>query len=205
MMKKLTHLALVLAMLLMGIHAWASSMTAAKTGQLSRVIKAPGTYKSPGATCPISLTISNEGGFTKLQLQSKSHQHKVVNDVTGAAYFSDELLVYTTSPIYGSPGVFLYDCLSKSIRRVVGPKIFDEAYPQGSDYFELQGLEGHKIYFYYSPDVDQTNFDNFRTKEFLFEVLIDGSALKRVLTPSASSTREERDHRVRHHNLSPRN
>lgn len=182
-MKKLTQLVLILAMLLTGLHAWAMSATTVKTGQISRVIKAPGTYKSPGAKCPIILTISDTGGFTQLQLRSKSHQYKVVNDVTGATYFSDEFLVYTTSPIYGSPGVFIYDCASKSIRRVVGPKIFDKAYPQGSDYFELYGLEGRKIYFYYSPDVDQTDFDNFRTKEFLFEVLIDGSALKRVRTP----------------------
>lgn len=169
-------------MLLTGLHAWAMSATTVKTGQISRVIKAPGTYKSPGAKCPVILTISDSGGFTQLQLRSKSNQYKVVNDVTGATYFSDEFLVYTTSPIYGSPGVFIYDCASKSIRRVVGPKIFDKAYPQGSDYFELYGLEGRKIYFYYSPDVDQTDFDNFRTKEFLFEVLIDGSALKRVRT-----------------------
>lgn len=174
-MKKLTHLILSLAMPLIGMHACASEI-----GQISRVIKAPGTYKSTGAKCPISLTISEEGGFTQLQLRSKSHQNKVVNDVTGVAYFSDESLIYTVSPIYGRPGVFVYDCVSKSIRRVVGPKIFDKSYPQGSDYFELHGLEGRKIYFYYSPDVDQTDFDNFRTKEFLFEVLIDGSSLKKA-------------------------
>jgi hypothetical protein len=178
-MKKFPRLVSVLATLLMGFHTWASSATTVKTGQISRVIKTPGTYKSPGAKCPISLSVSDEGGFTQLQLRSKSHQHKVVNDVTGAAYFSDESLVYTASPIYGSPGVFVYDCASKSIIQVVKPKIFDKAYPQGSDYFELYGLEGRKIYFYYSPDVDQTDFDKFRTKEFLFEVLINGSSLKK--------------------------
>lgn len=181
-MKNCAQLVLILATLLMVLQAWASSEATVKAEQLSQVFKAPGTYKSPSANCPISLTISDKGGFTQLLLQSKSQDNKVVSDVTGVAYISNERLVYTTSPIYGTPGVFLYDCVSKKIRRIVGPKKTDKAYPQGSDYFELYGIEKKKIYFYYSPDVDQINFDNFRTKEFLFEVLANGSVLKKVLT-----------------------
>lgn len=182
-MKNRTQLALFLATLFMALQTWASSEATVKIEQLSQVFKALGTYKSPSAKCPISLTISDKGGFTQLQLQSKSQDKKVVNDVTGVAYISNERLVYTTSPIYGTPGVFIYDCVSKNIRRIVGPKKIDKAYPQGADYFELYGIEKNKIYFYYSSDVDQINFDSFRTREFLFEVLVNGSALKKVSTP----------------------
>lgn len=181
-MKNCAQLVLILSTLLMALRAWASSEATVKTEQLSQMFRAPGTYNSPNAQCPISLIISDKGGFTQLLLQSKSRDKRVVDDVTGVAYISNNRLVYTAGPIYGTPGVFIYDCVSKNIRRIVGPKKVDKAYPQGADYFELYDVE-NKIYFYYSPDVDQINFDNFRTKELLFEVRVNGSAFKKVSTP----------------------
>ena len=179
-MKNLVQLAMIFGTLFMFHQAWAAPAATIKTSQLSEVFKAPGSYSSPAAKCPISLTISDQGGFTQLVLRSRSGRNKTVSDVTGVIYISGDRLVYTTSPIYGMPGVFLYNCLSKNIKRIVGPKKIDKAYPRGSDYFELHDVEGQKIYFYYAPDVDQIDFSHFRTKEFLFEVLINGASFEKA-------------------------
>lgn len=182
-MKNCAQLGLLLLAFVMTLHAGNSSADKVETVQLSQVFKNLGAYNSPGGQCPIYLTTSEKGGFTQLQFQSKSSGKKLVNDVTGVAYISNEILVYTTSPIYGTPGIFIYDCLSENTKQIVGPTKIDKAYPQGSGYFELYGIKREKIYFYYSPDVDQIDFNSFRNGDFLFEVLVNGSAFKKVSTP----------------------
>ena len=138
-------------------------------------------YETQKGRCTISLEVSDMGGHTLLALPSKAHPKEVIKDVTGVAYRSNESLVFTVSPLYGRPGIYAYDCVSKQKKQIVKPRTVNNAYPDGADYFEFQGLRENKIYFYYAPDVDSTDFTRFRNKDYLYEVNIDGSGFKKSL------------------------
>ena len=124
--------------------------------------------------------VSAEGGFKQLLLESDLSKNEIVNDITSAIYFSNELLVFSTSPLYGNPGIFVYDCSLKNIKRIVAPQKLNKAYPQGADFFELKSIEDDTIYYYHTTDVDKTDFNILRTNKYLFQVFIDGSSLKKV-------------------------
>jgi hypothetical protein len=175
--QRLVMLNLATVLLILGLQLWPRSAAAETAIQLPTVINAPGAYRSANGQCPISVEASDMGGFLQLFLPPKSKQIRAIDDISGVAYVNERVLAYTVSPIYGKPGVYLYDCSSRVIKRIVKPTRIDTAYPDGKDYFELQGFEGNKIYFYYAPDVDVIDFKNFRTTDALYEVLIDGSAL----------------------------
>jgi len=163
----------------MNYTSWAFAVTNLPEEHQSRKIDLPGNYHSKRGKCPITIVVSAEGGFKQLLLEMDLSKNEIVNDVTSAAYFSDELLVSSTSPLYGNPGIFVYDCSLKNIKRIVAPQKLNKAYPQGADFFELKGIEGHTVYYYHATDVDKTNFNIFRTNKYLFQVFIDGSSLKK--------------------------
>jgi len=147
----------------------------------SGILHPSGVYESHKGNCMISLELSDKGGHAGLMLPSKAHQEQIINDVTAVAYLTNDSLVFTVSPIYGNPGVYIYDCVSKQMKRIVNPRTIDKTYPDGADYFELQELRGNKIYFYYAPDVESTDFARFRSMNFLYEVHIDGSGFRKAL------------------------
>jgi hypothetical protein len=130
-----------------------------------------GSLQSPNGRCKANLQVSVEGGFLVLSVTSPTARSAELSDVTGIAWIDREMLIYTVSPIYGKPGLFLLDCRSMQTKRVIGPRSIGVSYPDGADYFELTGISGSsgKIYFYYSPDVDRTDFRVFRiTKNLCF-------------------------------------
>jgi len=147
---------------------------------VSRVYNKPGVFSSPNRACEASLKISEMGGFLNLFIcrqSGKCVDPDVAKDVTGIAWLNGNNLVYTVSPIYGKPGIFLLTCASGKTKRIIGPKTINKAYPDGADYFELQGASSSdsKIYFYYAPDIDLVDFNKFRSREFLYEVRLDGA------------------------------
>ena len=146
----------------------------------SGILHPSGVYESHKGNCIISLEVSEYGGYTNLVLPSKAHQEQIINDVTAVAYLTNDSLVFTVSPIYGSPGIYIYDCVSKQEKRIVNPRTIDKAYPDGADYFELQELRENRIYFFYAPDVDSKDFARFRSMDFLYEVHKDGSGFRKV-------------------------
>lgn len=103
-----------------------------------------------------------------------------VKDVTGVAFAGDAKVVYTVSPVYGKPGVFLFDCASRRLVTLVRPRFFNHAYPDGTDYFELSKASGNDIYFYYAPDVDSADFAALRTEAHLYRVDLQGSDMRRI-------------------------
>lgn len=130
----------------------------------------PGSLQSPNGRCKAKLQTSAEGGFLLLSVTSPTERSAEVSDVTGIAWVSSEMLVYTVSPIYGKPGLFLLDCNSMQSKRVIGPRSIGAAYPDGADYFELTGISGSSgkmVFYYYGPDVDLTDFRVFRTTKNL--------------------------------------
>lgn len=106
-----------------------------------------------------------------------------VDDVTGVAFFGSANLVYSVSPVYGSPGVFRFNCKSGVISAIVRPRTFSQAYPKGADYFELKRIReaDNLIYFYYVPDVDGPGMERvLEGTEHLFEVLTDGREMRKA-------------------------
>lgn len=133
------------------------------------VIKGPGTFSfESGDNCAAILKKSEKGGFLKLLLDS-DHKHamQVADDVTAIVWISPKLLAYSTSPIYGKPGIFVVACSDSSVSKLVAPKTIDSSYPDGADYFEIQSADENQIKYYYGPDVDKIDFAQFRTDKNL--------------------------------------
>jgi hypothetical protein len=155
----------------------------------ARAVKAidrPGRYVSPDGTCQARLAVASMGGFLILTAGGPPRLRVRVEDVTGIAWIGQRTLVYTTSPIYGVPGVYVYECGSGKAERIVVPRTITKANPGGADFFELQRVSTGKpltIYFYYALDVDGVNFDSFRTPRFLYQVHLDGTGFRRAENP----------------------
>jgi hypothetical protein len=133
-------------------------------------LKEQGYYPSPGNSCTAALNVSAQGGF--LQLSVKNIPGKLIHtadDITGLLWIDDNTLVYSSSPIYGKPGIFEVKCDSKSLgsRILVDPKNINSAYPDGADYFELKEVKGQSLQFYYGTDVDSIDFNIFRSEKYL--------------------------------------
>lgn len=146
--------------------------------QIGEVVTAHGEYIQQIGDCRMTLKNSSMGGYSVLSVNHLGT--KEIDDVTGLDWVSPTLLVYTVSPIYGKPGVYVYDCVEHKSKRIVAPKNISTVYADGADYFELYQVDGSTIFFYYAPDVDLVNFSEFRTQSFLFRVNLDGSDFTKV-------------------------
>lgn len=152
----------------------------------NKVINQPGAYVSPDGACKARVTISSMGGAFILIAGRSAQVRMRAEDITGMAWVGGHTLVYTTSPIYGVPGVFVYKCDASKSKRIVAPQSISKAYPDGDDYFELEGVsmtEPITAFFYYAPQVDKVDFGNFRTPAFLYQVHLDGSDFRRAESP----------------------
>lgn len=145
--------------------------SATRNLRVGEVTNQQGEYQSPDGKCKALLKINSTGGYKVLSInlpsKDNSHDGIIANDITGMAWIRGDELVYTVSPIYGRPGIFLFNCSSMNAKQILGPKTINKAYPDGADYFELHSISNGKIYFYYAPDVDHVDMNKFRTKEFL--------------------------------------
>jgi hypothetical protein len=147
--------------------------------------KKPGTFPSKDAKCNAFITSVDMGGYLRLSVENRHNKLRSyeVNDITGLSWLTEDELLYSVSPIYGSPGIYLLKCTSMKIVRIIGPKKVNKAFPYGADYFELRGFSKGitgKVYFYYSPDVDLVNFNKLRTNKYLYEVNLDGSDFSKI-------------------------
>jgi hypothetical protein len=147
----------------------------------NNVIDDEGSFNSPGGKYDAILRVG-EGGFLTLRIFSRPDERysEIINDVTGIIWITEKDLLFTVSPIYGRPGIFLFNCTEMKAKRIFGPKTFGKAYPNGADYFQLEGFSKGKIYFYYSRDVDSTDFYTFRTKDHLYQMNLDGTGFEKV-------------------------
>lgn len=157
----------------------AASLKAPGWGRASQevpVLKS-GVYKSPTGKCVVRVMISPKGGHKILHLTNGLED---VSDVSGLGWLSRSSLAYSVSPVYGKPGIYVYNCDQKRVARIVAPRKTDGHYPHGAEYFELKVVSNGRIYFYYAPDVDEINFRSFRTKSFLHSVNSDGSDFRKI-------------------------
>lgn len=145
----------------------------------SVVLRDVGSYNLPDGSCSFSIKNSPKGNFKQLSFPASKGQTKDIDDLTGVAFSSERYLVFTTSPMYGRAGIFLFNCAAKTINQIVSPSHMTLAYPAGTDYYLLQKVDHATIYFYYAQDVDQINFANFEEKDNLYEVQDNGALLKK--------------------------
>ncbi len=151
-----------------------------------------GTYITPGGGYS-ALLEHGEGDISVLTIVSKSdgRRSKSIDDVSGIVWISDSKLLYSVSSIYGIPGIFIFDCKKMKTKRVLGPKTFYKGKPYGADYIELKEFVEGKIYFYYSPDVELTDFYEFRTKKYLYQINLDGTGFKRAQDKQTRTTKSK--------------
>ena len=138
-------------------------------------LKEQGSYQSPGKMCTAILKVSPQGGFLQLSVQtSMGKLVHMADDVTGFLWADEKSLVFSSSPIYGKPGVFEVTCDRErpTLKILVGPKNINSAYPDGADYFELKEIKGRSLRFFYGDDVDSIDFNDFRTEKNLRSVLL---------------------------------
>lgn len=152
----------------------------------ARVIKEAGVYGTPACGYEVSLKTSEMGGFLNMNIVSKAAPEtaQAVPDVTAIQWLDGEILIYSVSPIYGDPGIFVFDCIAGRTTQLVAPKNFDKAYPNGTDFFELSGISSdtdHKIIFFYAPEVDSIDFNSFRRAENLYQINLDGTNFERAV------------------------
>jgi hypothetical protein len=150
--------------LIIGIYLF----TANANSNSSPAIRQPGVVVStPNGTCTASLKTSSQGGFLQLYIgHDQDHLAHVAEDVTGIAWASPTSLVFSVSPVYGSPGIFLVTCSNDpQVKMLVGPKNIDKAYPKGSDYFELRSITENRVQYYYGNDVDKIDFARWRSSK----------------------------------------
>jgi hypothetical protein len=139
-----------------------------------------GSFKVPAGSCDIRVETSSLGGFPILSLPSKTEKRHRVDDVNSYAFTATGVLLYSVNPIYGVPGIYLFNCASRKVRRLVSPKHLDNAYPRGADYFELVGVSGTKVLFYYAPDIDSVDVKVVRNPNSLYETDFDGKPFGKV-------------------------
>lgn len=98
----------------------------------------------------------------------------MADDVTGLLWVDEKSLLFSSSPIYGKPGIFEVMCGREqpALKMLVGPKNIRPAYPDGADYFELKEARGRHVRFYYGADVDRIDFNDFRSEEYLRTVAL---------------------------------
>ncbi len=142
-------------------------------------ISGPGVIQSPDGKCSVTLTIAPYGGYDVLSYGEPRGQ---VEDVTAVVWISPARLAYSVSPIYGKPGIYIFDCTNKSTVQIMGPKTRNSASPDGADYFELKEVrDGQILRFYYAPDVEKMDAAHLRRPSNLFSIRIDGSGFRRAL------------------------
>lgn len=152
-----------------------SSFAVIACSMATTALKEQGSYSSPGQTCIAVLKASPQGGFLQLSVQlSTGKLVHMADDVTGFLWANEKSLVFSSSPIYGKPGVFKVPCDRErsTLEMLVSPKNINSAYPDGADYFELKEIKDRSLHFFYGADVDSIDFNKFRTKKYLHSVVL---------------------------------
>ena len=149
---------------------------------IGKVVHELGIFQPNTGKYQAELAVSDLGGFIVLSvMQTGARIAEGIKDVTGISWVTETLLIYTVSPIYGNPGVYVLNCTTRETKRIVTPKNLNAAYPEGTDYFELYRVSADKAYFYYAPDVDSVDFKDFRSRSSLYQSNLDGSEVRKTV------------------------
>lgn len=130
--------------------------TATLAVSLSTVVDKPGTYCLAHSKSCVSL-ISGEGGALVIAFPHRKSSPKHALDVNGVAWLNSHQLIFSTSAIYGIPGIYRYDLRTQRESTIVPSRARDSAYPEGKDFFKLISVDGNEATFWYFDDIERVN------------------------------------------------
>lgn len=134
-----------------------------------------GTYYSPRNIFKAEIIISDMGGFKICNIMNSKQQIHYIEDINGLIWINETEIIYSVSPIYGKPGIYIFNCVEKKEKLIINPKSISASFPMGSDYFELEKYEDLKkeITYFYASDIDSINFKNFRNEQNILKQKIE--------------------------------
>ncbi len=103
-------------------------------------------------------------------------------DIVNVAVITPSIIAYSGSPVYGVPGIFLFDFGKKKVKCIVPATNLNSAYPDGTDYFEIDriDLDTNEIFFWHVPDVDKADFAGDWKSGHEYKIEFDGTGLMKV-------------------------
>lgn len=139
-----------------------------------------GDYTTGLKANEFSLRMNKLGGSTELWVAGVDTA--LSTDVTDVAVVDRSIIAYSGSPIYGIPGIFLFNFEKKKVKCIVPASHLDSAYPDGTDYFEIDriDLNTHEIFFWHVPDVDKVDFAGDWQSGNQYRIKFDGTGLTKV-------------------------
>jgi len=124
-----------------------------------------GAFPAPRGHLVASVT-GGEAGLRHLEVRQRGGKIvlAITDDIDALLWSTDGgALFYAVSPVYGVPGIYVFNTRLGTIRRVIRPKNLDDPhYPDGTDYFVLcraRSMDGGRFVLSYLhfPDVDRSN------------------------------------------------
>jgi hypothetical protein len=114
-----------------------------------------GMHPSPDAGFNVVLRQNNMGGATDLFVMKRHEPIFYAADVTGYLWVN-KVLIYSSLPLYGSAGIYMYDPVMEMRASIVDGK--------ENEYFELKSFskKTKKLGYFYSNDIE--NFDVAKLK-----------------------------------------
>lgn len=131
-----------------------------------KAIKDIGTFYSPEKTYKVQVTVNSMGGFRDLVVYKDDSKVSEFRDVNAFIWIENHKILYSVSPVYGKPGIYLFDCKTKKNDIITKPSVLNSAYQNGADYFELNDYtnSSKEFTYFYAPDIDLVEFETFRNK-----------------------------------------
>ncbi len=179
-------LALLLPLLLLGTglqrKEYSEKITVLQSGQVidPRIRPQLGHFTIELGGSKFLLRIGEMGGGTELWVPGIDTA--LSTDITSIGVINPHLITYCGSPVYGTPGVFLYDFENKTAKCFVPAENLNESYPDGTDYFEIDyiDLSTDEIFCWHVPDVDNVDFSGDWRSGHEYRIKFDGTRLTKT-------------------------
>src|SRR6266487_563318 len=149
---------IILSLLYALISAPIAVSASVRTIPLNTIVTTCGTYRISGGTCSLSLAPSWLSEAKVLRLHASDRDS--VTDVTAVVWVSKSTIVYSVSPIYGDPGIYIRRCDGGRPRRVAGNRKRGAGRAQSNAYYALTKIRKGtasglaRVEYWFKSDVD---------------------------------------------------
>ncbi|MFZ1082854.1 MAG: hypothetical protein WAO19_13125 [Candidatus Kryptoniota bacterium] len=145
-----------------------------------QIVKDIGHYSAGTEQNNFFLKINGMGGSVELWIPGIDTALSV--DINNVAMLEPSLIAYSGDPIYGKPGLFLFDYGKGKIKCIVPPSNFKKEFPDGTDYFEIDRVDpkDKEIFFWHLKDLDNVDFSTDWKSGHEYKIKFDGTGLMKV-------------------------
>lgn len=149
--------------------------------QIDNLMSQYGVYGLAESDYMVELSINGMGGYLDLTVKDRKDGSILlenVADVSGVSWVDPNILIITTSPIYGKPGLLKFLADKKKLVWIVKPRHKTIAYPDGTDGFKLYKTNSQtkEIYYYYADDGNKVDWSTWLTPKYLRCVDLKGQS-----------------------------